>query len=315
MAVIGSLRHVLALLLAALGPTMAAANPSAPASADPPAINSVQVNDVELHFTDEGSGAPVVFVHGGLADYRELVPVARALPTGYRTVTYSRRYSFPNSNGPPALDHTMEWDVDDLAGLIESLDFGPAHVVGTSYGAYVALLLGLRRPDLVVSVTAAEPPLLHWLPDIDGGSEAHDHFLEVVMRPSAAAFASGDPLQALTVAVEYFAGPGAMEELPAEFREMLIANLDDWQAITTAPNIFPPITRDEMSLISRPVLIISGGETAAVHRLIDPELARAVRGADRIVIPDGSHDMCAEQPEACARAIDSFMRSAPGNVR
>lgn len=270
-------------------------------------LQTARVNGVELHYFSQGTGMPVVFVHGGVADYREFGPVVEALPEGYRTVTYSRRHSFPNNNPPPKSDHSMIREVEDLAALIEKLELGPVHVVGGSYGAYTSLMLALQRPDLVRSVIAAEPPLLHWLAEIDGGQVAYDHFYGAVMRPSAAAFAAGDPVGALTVAVEYFAGPNGMEQIPAEFRDMLLANLEDWRAITTAPDIFPPVTRDEIATISSPVLIISGGKTAAVHRLIDPELARVIPGAERVVIAEGSHDMCSEQPEVCAAAISNFI--------
>jgi non-heme chloroperoxidase len=270
-------------------------------------LQAAKVNGVELHYIDQGTGVPVVFVHGGLADYREFAPIAEALAQGYRTVTYSRRHSFPNNNPHPKSDHSMLREVEDLAALIETLELGPVHVVGGSYGAYTSLMLALQRPDLARSVIAAEPPLLHWLAGIEGGREAYDHFHDTVMRPSIAAFAASDPLGALAVAVEYFAGPNGMEQIPVEFRDMLLANLDDWRAITTAPHIFPPVTRDEMSAITRPVLLISGGKTAAVHRLIDPELARVIPGAARVVIEEGSHDMCSEQPEACAAVIGSFI--------
>jgi non-heme chloroperoxidase len=273
----------------------------------PPDVQSVRVNGVQLHYSDRGAGVPVIFVHGGLADYREWGPVAEALPDGFRTVTYSRRHSFPNKNPRPSLDHRMIAEVDDLAALIETLELGPVHVVGASYGAFASLMFALRRPDLVRSVTAAEPPLLHWLPDIEGGREAYDHFSDVVMRPSADAFASDDPVGALTVAVEYFAGPNGMELIPKDFRDMLLANLDDWRAITTSPRIFPAVTRDQMAKISVPVLIISGEKTAPVHRLVDPELARTIPGSRRIVIADGTHDMCSEQPAECAAAIGSFI--------
>lgn len=299
--------HVLALVMAGSQPTWAAAPPAAASTAEASAPAVVRINGIELHYVDRAAGVPVVFVHGGLADYRELLPVADLLPDSYRTVNYSRRHSFPNSNGSPAADHTMLKEVDDLVGLIEALELGPVHAVGVSYGAYTSLILALRRPDLVRSVTAAEPPLLHWLPEIEGGREANEHFTESVMKPSATAFSNGDPVAALAVAVDYFAGPNGMETIPSSVRDMLLANIEDWRAITTSPGIFPLVTREEIASIRAPLLIISGAKTAAVHRLVDPELARVVPGAERVVIAEGTHDMCAEQPGACAAAIASFI--------
>jgi pimeloyl-ACP methyl ester carboxylesterase len=62
-----------------------------------------------------------------------------------------------------------------------------------------------------------------------------------------------------------------------------------------------------LALTAAGSLIISGEKTAAVHRLIDPELARVIQGAERIVITDGTHGMWVEQPKACAAAIGSFI--------
>lgn len=288
-------------------PAVVAANPPDGSMSDALAVPAVHVNGVELHYVDRGTGVPVVFVHGGLADYREWAPTAAALPAGYRTIAYSRRFSFPNTNPPPGGDHAMLRDVEDVAALIEKLELGPVHLVGASYGAFTALMVALHRPDLVRSVTAAEPPLLHWLPDVEKGREAHDHFYGAVMRPSAAAFAAGNPVGALSVALDYFVGPDGINQVPADVRDTLMANIEDWRAITTSPESLPPVTREQVAGISVPVLLISGAKTADVHRLIDPDVARVVPGAQRVIIAEGTHDMCSEQPTACAAAIREFI--------
>lgn len=285
-------------------PLSVSANPPA---ASTPALAAARVNGVELHYVDRGEGVPILFIHGGLADYREWSPAADALPPGFRTIVYSRRFSFPNKNATPGNDHSMLRDVDDVAALIEQLGLSPVHLVGASYGAFTALMVALHRPDLVRSVTAAEPPLLHWLPDIENGRAAHDHFYDAVMKPTAAAFASGDPVQALSVALDFFVGPDGINQVPPDFRDMLMANIEDWRAITTAPQSLPRVTREQIAAIPVPVLLISGAKTADVHRLIDPEVARVIPGAKRVVIADGTHDMCSEQPAACAAAIGEFI--------
>jgi non-heme chloroperoxidase len=304
-------------LLAAVGtmafPNLVTASPPEAASAvegsaaEASAPSSVRVNGVELHYVDRGTGVPIVFIHGGLADYREWLPAADALPDEFRTVAYSRRFSFPNRNAPPGSDHSMQRDVEDAAALIEKLDLGPVHIVGSSYGAFTSLMLALHRPDLVRTVTAAEPPLLHWLPDVADGREAHDHFYRAVMTPSAAAFADEDPVGAVAVAVDYFVGPDGINQIPAEFRDMLLANVEDWRAITTSPGSLPRVTREQIAAIAVPVLLISGGRSADVHRLVDPEVERVLPHATRVIIAEGTHDMCSEHPAACAAAIASFI--------
>lgn len=53
----------------------------------------------------------------------------------------------------------------DLAALIEHLDAGPVDIFASSGGAVNALALTARRPDLINTLVAHEPPLAGILPD------------------------------------------------------------------------------------------------------------------------------------------------------
>ena len=59
----------------------------------------------------------------------------------------------------PLSDH-----VADLRALITQLKATPAHLVGNSYGAYVALALAMDHPELVRGLALAEPPVWPLLP-------------------------------------------------------------------------------------------------------------------------------------------------------
>ena len=142
-----------AAVLAAL-PLLSAQEPKRP-----PQLKKVSVADgVELHYVERGKGVPVVFVHGGLVDYtaweNQLAPFAES----YRAIAYSCRYNYPNTNKlQPKYSAVVE--AEDLAALIKKLDLGKVHVVGLSYGAYTALFLAVKHPDLVRSLVLAEPPV------------------------------------------------------------------------------------------------------------------------------------------------------------
>ena len=72
-------------------------------------------------------------------------------------MSYDRRGHSLSDRGPGPAPRRQ--DEDDLASLIEALGAGPAHLVGSSYGAAIALGLAGRRPELVRTVVAHEPPL------------------------------------------------------------------------------------------------------------------------------------------------------------
>lgn len=175
----------------------------------PPAerLQDVRANGVSLHDVDRGTGEPIVFVHGALADYREWGPVAGLLADTYRTITYSRRYNFANDNRRSAHDHSALVEAADLAALNRRLRLGKMHVVGVSYGAYTALLLALREPQLIRTLTLVEPPLVKWLPDLPGGAALFDQFYRGTWQAAGRAFKQGDPASAMRISLDFFAGP------------------------------------------------------------------------------------------------------------
>jgi pimeloyl-ACP methyl ester carboxylesterase len=110
----------------------------------------------ELHVAaPEGDGEPLVLIHGAWTDHATWNLVVPHLEA-FRVIRYDRRGHSRSTRGDrPATRRRHE---DDLAALIEALDAGPVHLAGGSYGALMALSLAGRRPDLVRSVVAHEPP-------------------------------------------------------------------------------------------------------------------------------------------------------------
>src|SRR5919202_1717127 len=114
----------------------------------PVQLSAGHVNDVDLAYVEQGRGAPVIFVHGSLGDYRswdaQLAPFAER----YRAVPYSRRYHWPNAQPGDGVAYAAAQHAADLGALIESLGLAPAHVVGSSYGALTTLACAVARPEL-----------------------------------------------------------------------------------------------------------------------------------------------------------------------
>src|SRR5207245_1852200 len=127
------------------------------------ALHVGRVTGAELRFVERGAGIPVVLVHGSLGTLENWGPQIDAFATRFRVIAYSRRYHWPNAAQPDGQGYSLSLHADDLIGLIEALGLERVHLVASSYGAYVALLVTLRRPDLVRSLVLAEPPLLPWL--------------------------------------------------------------------------------------------------------------------------------------------------------
>jgi non-heme chloroperoxidase len=109
----------------------------------------------------------------------------------YKAVAYSRRYHYPNAGPGDSLDYSVDLHAKDLASLVRGLRLQRPHIVGSSFGAYIALVLTAEHPELVRSLTLGEPPLLPWLEDIQEGAPIVAAFTTNAWDPSKRAFQRG----------------------------------------------------------------------------------------------------------------------------
>lgn len=109
-----------------------------------------------IAYDDTGSG-PLVVCLPGLGDlrseYRWLTP--RLIAAGYRVVTVDLRGH--GASDATFTDHARPTVGDDVVALLEHLDAGPAHLVGTSFGAAAVVWAATEAPARVASVTLIGP--------------------------------------------------------------------------------------------------------------------------------------------------------------
>lgn len=261
-------------------------------------VKTILVNGTELHYVERGKGVPVVFVHGGLGDFRTWLPQVERFGAHYRVVSYSRRAHYPNA-WPDGYEAAMAVHVADLAALIRELDLGRTHLVGNSYGSYIALVLALRHPEMVRSLVLAEPPLHPLLKSLPGGEAMLAGFMEAAWEPAGRAFLEGDMEGGVRLFMEGAVGEGAWEKLPPRARNGVMKDAPEL-AVATQTSFerhMLPITCDELRWIEAPTLLLRGENSPLMYRLINDEVARCIPQATQALIPDAAHVLHTQNPE------------------
>ncbi len=119
---------------------------------------------LQVHYTDhDASGAErgcVVFIHGsgpgasGWSNFKH--NVAAFQEAGYRCIVYDQA-GYGLSDKPMDVDHTLDYFVDGLLGLLDQLEIHSCILVGNSLGGAVAIGASLRSPQRVSHLILMAP--------------------------------------------------------------------------------------------------------------------------------------------------------------
>lgn len=280
----------------------------------------VNINDDALEYTEQGAGEPLVLVHGSASDYRTWQFQLDAFAKRFRTITYSRRYHWPNQPIAEGVDYSMLQQVDDLKKVIQSLDAEPAHLVGHSYGAFLCLLLTLREPDLARSLVLAEPPAITLF--VSGDPKPLELLRLLVTRPRTAAavikfgaagvaparkaFKRGDMESGVRKFGEAVFGPGGYDRLPDDRKGQVRDNLSNVKAEVLGSGL-APLDPKQVSALKTPVLLITGERSVSLFRCLIDRLQELLPHAERAEIESASHAMHEDNAPAFNQAVLSFL--------
>jgi pimeloyl-ACP methyl ester carboxylesterase len=261
--------------------------------------------------SERGEGEPLIFIHGSLGSLHDFSRQMTLFGESYRKLAYSRRYHPPNPGPAPGELYTIEGHAADLEGMIRGLDAGPVHLVGSSWGAYTALALVLRRPELASSLVLAEPPILPLLGRSPAGRILFDRFHGAAILPSRAAFGRGETEEGVRRFVDGIAGKeGSFDALPPKARTRLVEAGPELRAEFETPfNSYMPLPDvADLALMRTPVLLLQGDRSPKMFHLIQDELELAIPDAERITIPRSGHSVHIENAHAFNEIVGDFLR-------
>jgi len=251
----------------------------------------------------------VVFVHGGLGDYRTWRQQVHTFSERYRAISYSRRNHYPNDPPGPGAISSMEPHIEDLAELIDKLGMGRVHIVANSYGGYISLFLALRHPEKVRAMVLAEPPVYPLLLKLPGGRELFDKFFDEAWSPAREAFGRGDMEEGSRLFLDGAVGKGIWEGLPRRVQEEMMKDAPELAAATITPfgEQMPDFSCEDASKVEAPTLLLLGELSPEKYSLINSELARCLPHASQASIPRAAHVLHSQNPEVHDRVALAFL--------
>lgn len=283
--------------------------------------STAAVNGTTLAYREQGEGEPVVFVHGGISDLRTWQQQLPVLGRSYRAIAYSRRFARPNQDiDPGAVDPWLR-HVEDLAAFLREIAAAPAHLVGNSQGAFIALLTAVRHPDVVRTLVIEEPPvfplfqlstpprpleLLRLFASRPRTAIAVLGFGARTIAPVQQAFRRGEEAEALRIFGQGVLGKPAFDRLPALRKQQIRENVSTLRAGLLGEG-YPPLCDANVRGIRVPVLLLTGAQSPAVLLRLTDRLEELLPSVERLEIPGASHLMHEENASAVNEAIAEYL--------
>jgi non-heme chloroperoxidase len=270
-------------------------------------LKRVSVNGTVLAYVELGQGEPVIFVHGGLQDYRMWLKHLPKFAGRYHAIAYSRRNNYPNVTSPDGMpDGAADVHGEDLAAFVRALGLSKVRIVAHSSGAHAALFFAASHPDMVVSLALNEPPAAGMLVGTENGDEALKEFA-IKLAAARGALKAGDTKNGIPLFVDGVGGPGAYDRRSAADKSMNSDNAASYIADATTKRPRAAFTCDMARAIAAPVLLSNGELSQNFFFKIIDQLEACLPNSERIVVAGSSHTVPSENPDAYDQAVLTFL--------
>ena len=264
----------------------------------------LELSDAVLEYDLQGTGEPILFIHGALLADGFAPLVAQPALAACQRIRYYRRGYRSSTPGPGMIP--MARHAADARGVLERAALAQAHVVGHSFGALIALQLALQAPQMVRSLTLLEAPMR---------SLAEVGDAQAALGQARSLYNSGDRPGAVDVFLRWVAGEDYRSTLEQALGALVIEH-----AVADCPAFFD---LDAFALnawdfqamharqIACPVLSIMGDSTQVFFQASHEQLVRWLPGSVQTVIYRAGHLLQMERPQAVAEVLARFLTRQP----
>jgi pimeloyl-ACP methyl ester carboxylesterase len=268
------------LLLFAVAPAHAAPRwqtlPPTPAPIRGAKTGHAQVNGIRLYYATLGHGAPVVLLHGGLANSDYWGNQVRALLPRHRVILVDSRGHGRSTRSAAPFGYDLM--ADDVVALLDALKIARADVVGWSDGAILGLDLAIRYPSRVGKVFAFAA---NTVPSgVQDGVEKNPTFAGFIAR-------AGKEYARLS------ATPKQYDAFVEQISHMW-ASQPNWSDA-------------QLAAIKARVLVVDGDHDEAIKRAHTEYIAATIPGAGLLILPNASHFAFLQDPALFNAAMLRFL--------
>jgi 3-oxoadipate enol-lactonase len=255
---------------------------------------TTEINSDGVTARTVGTGPALFLFHSLLSDSASFDAIAPQLAEGFRVIVPD----LPGFGASLAVDGGLEDVADRMAAFVRAaVSGGDAILFGNGYGAFVALQIAIRHPDLVTKLVLA-----------GCGARFSGPGREAFRNMAAAGSAKGLAAVADTAMARLFA-PDFQVAHPDLMADRRLAFLRTDVAVfeRACLSLAALDQSEQLAAIRIPVLMMVGDQDAATPPAMAIELVDLVPGAELRILPGCAHVPPLQAPELVIEAIIAFL--------
>jgi len=241
--------------------------------------NYIEVNGLKIYYEVHGEGEPLLLMHGGFCTIETFARQTPQFAKHYRVFLPERR----GHGRTPDVDGPITYDAmaDDTIGLMSALGIESAHLVGYSDGGNTALVLALKRPDIVRKMVCM------------GANFHYNGMAPVAVQVMERA--TPDNFYPWLINKYKELSPDGPEHLPVVFEKIMRMWREE-----------PALTTNDLAHIQAPTLVLVGDQdwVAAEHSV---QMFESIPGAQLCIIPGASHGAPFEKAPLVNQIVLDFL--------
>ena len=263
----------------------------------------IKSDDFEMYYESRGAGEPLVLIPGFASGAWNWFRQTEELSKYFRVVTFDPR-GIGKSRARDENDLknlSMQTFIEDVLGLLDLLEIEKAHILGASFGGFVAQEFALRFPErlnrLILACTTA-------------GGENH-------VRPSDEILRSFAPDASLPLGerIRRFFRPAFTDEFNREHAAEVerVCRMRETNEIAEAVYFaqlqaaFGLDLEGKIGAIKTETLVLTGGKDSVVPMENSLNLASVLPNATLKIIKNGSHLFFIENADEFNQTIVNFL--------
>lgn len=262
----------------------------------------VKINGININYSIEGQGDPLILIIGLGSDQSNWRLQTGFFKKNYQVITFDNRGA--GKSDKPLGPYSIKMMADDTIGLMNYLHIMKAHIMGVSMGGMIAQEIAINYPERVkklilgctfcenkgvsgfsVEVSNAIEEYKKTLPGVDRIRKVVTTIIDLSFNTNIFRIVT---LPLMKSAIKFSSLKGVAEQLEA---------------------ILAHDTRDRLKMVESPTLVLMGTNDKVIKPTSSEVIANLIKNSKLVKIVGGSHGFSGEMSNEFNKIVLEFLKS------